>query len=409
MQVDLWKVLEAFLENFNINLTLISSKEDDITKFDLGIRKIFGNQNTYEKIAAYVCDTCESRKLYVLQDVFETEYCMFCLPEEERSVGNYCLIGPYQNEKVEENWLNELVQTHKIPTIYMGELQEYYQAMPILPNYQEFKECLVSIIRMLYKNEGKLQICYLDHFTWTEELTAPENQEESNLSANLIEERYKIENDLMKAISQGNIDAALNATARMSSFRIADRFKEASRNYRNFLITANTLYRKAAEMGGVHPYLIDKVSCALAKKIETVCTRAEYSHFNREMIRRYCMLVQNYSFQKYTPLVRKAMNYIELNISQGVSLKNLSEELNVNASYLSTVFKKEMGQTVTEYINQRRVKIAILYLNTSSMQIQDIAFRVGICDVNYFSKVFKKITGMTPTKYREKVLSATKM
>ena len=60
MQVDLWKVLEAFLENFNVNLTLISSKEDDITKFDLGIRKIFGNQNTYEKIAAYVCDTCES-------------------------------------------------------------------------------------------------------------------------------------------------------------------------------------------------------------------------------------------------------------------------------------------------------------------------------------------------------------
>ena len=42
MQVDLWKVLEAFLENFNINLTLISSKEDDITKFDLGIRKILG-------------------------------------------------------------------------------------------------------------------------------------------------------------------------------------------------------------------------------------------------------------------------------------------------------------------------------------------------------------------------------
>ena len=43
------------------------------------------------------------------------------------------------------------------------------------------------------------------------------------------------------------------------------------------------------------------------------------------------------------------------------------------------------------------------------MQIQDIAFRVGIFDVNYFSKVFIKITGMTPTKYREKVLSATKM
>ena len=409
MQVDLWKVLEVFLENFNVNLTLVSSEEDDITKFDLGIRKIFGNENTYEKIAEHVCRTCESGRLYMLRDVFDAEYCMFRLPEAEKKWGNYCLIGPYQNEKADESWLNELVQSNKIPAIYMGELQEYYRAMPILSNYQEFKECLVSIIRMLYQNEKKLEICYLDQFTWTEELTAPESQEESNLSAKLIEERYRIENELMKMISQGNIDAALNATAKMASFRIADRFKEASRNYRNLLITGNTLYRKSAEMGGVHPYLIDKVSCALAKKIETICTRAEYTHFNREMVRRYCMLVQNYSFQKYTPLVRKAMNYIELNIAQGVSLKDLATELNINASYLSTVFKKEIGQTVTEYINQRRIEMAILYLNTSTMQIQDIAFQVGICDVNYFSKVFKKITGMTPTKYREKVLSETKM
>ena len=409
MQVDLWKVLEVFLENFNVNLTLVSSEEDDITKFDLGIRKIFGNENTYEKIAEHVCRTCESGRLYMLRDVFDAEYCMFRLPEAEKKWGNYCLIGPYQNEKADESWLNELVQSNKIPAIYMGELQVYYRAMPILSNYQELKECLVSIIRMLYQNEKKLEICYLDQFTWTEELTAPESQEESNLSAKLIEERYRIENELMKMISQGNIDAALNATAKMASFRIADRFKEASRNYRNLLITGNTLYRKSAEMGGVHPYLIDKVSCALAKKIETICTRAEYTHFNREMVRRYCMLVQNYSFQKYTPLVRKAMNYIELNIAQGVSLKDLATELNVNASYLSTVFKKEIGQTVTEYINQRRIEMAILYLNTSTMQIQDIAFQVGICDVNYFSKVFKKITGMTPTKYREKVLSETKM
>lgn len=409
MQVDLWKILEVFLENFNVNLTMLSSKDDDITKFDLGIRKIFGNENTYGKIAEYVCGTCESGVLYMLKDIFDAEYCMFRLPEEEKACGDYCMIGPYQNQKADESWLNELVLSNKIPAIYMGELQEYYRAMPILSNYQEFKEHLIQMIRMLYQNEKKLQICYLDQFTWTEELTAQESKEESDLSAKLIEERYRIESELMKAVSQGNIDAALNATTKMSSFRIADRFKEASRNYRNLLVTANTLYRKAAEAGGVHPYLIDKVSSAFAKKIETICTRAEYSHFNREMVRRYCMLVQNYSFQKYTPLVRKAMNYIELNIGKGVSLKDLAGELNVNASYLSTVFKKEIGQTVTEYINQRRVEMAILYLNTSSMQIQDIAFQVGICDVNYFSKVFKKITGMTPTKYREKVMTETKM
>lgn len=85
MQVDLWKVLEAFLENFNVNLTLISSKEDDITKFDLGIRKIFGNQNTYEKIAAYVCVTlvragsCMSCRMFLKRNTV----CSVCRKKRE--------------------------------------------------------------------------------------------------------------------------------------------------------------------------------------------------------------------------------------------------------------------------------------------------------------------------------------
>ena len=120
MQVDLWKILEVFLENFNVNLTMLSSKDDDITKFDLGIRKIFGNENTYGKIAEYVCGTCESGVLYVLKDIFDAEYCMFRLPEEEKACGDYCMIGPYQNQKADESWLNELVLSNKIPAIYMG-------------------------------------------------------------------------------------------------------------------------------------------------------------------------------------------------------------------------------------------------------------------------------------------------
>ncbi|NLK03800.1 MAG: helix-turn-helix transcriptional regulator, partial [Clostridiales bacterium] len=65
----------------------------------------------------------------------------------------------------------------------------------------------------------------------------------------------------------------------------------------------------------------------------------------------------------------------------------------------SSLFKKEMGITITNFINQKKVRFAIMLLNKTDTQIQDIASQVGILDVNYFIKVFKKIIGMTPKEY----------
>ena len=62
-----------------------------------------------------------------------------------------------------------------------------------------------------------------------------------------------------------------------------------------------------------------------------------------------------------------------------------------------------MGVTLTDYISQQRVRKAITLINSSDMQIQDIASESGIYDVNYFRKLFKKITGKTPTEYVKQV------
>lgn len=87
-----------------------------------------------------------------------------------------------------------------------------------------------------------------------------------------------------------------------------------------------------------------------------------------------------------------------------LSLKCLAEEYSVNPSYLSALFKKEMGMTITAFINEQRMKQAVLYLNSTSLRIQTIATEVGFTDLNYFSKVFKKYTGITPSDYRKKIV-----
>ena len=104
--------------------------------------------------------------------------------------------------------------------------------------------------------------------------------------------------------------------------------------------------------------------------------------------------------KNYSATIQKAVVLIDSDLTAELSLRFLAEKLNVNSSYLSTLFKKETGQTVTEYITQQRVRHARYLLENTRLQIQTVAQHCGISDVHYFSKLFKAATGMTPKEYR---------
>ena len=123
----------------------------------------------------------------------------------------------------------------------------------------------------------------------------------------------------------------------------------------------------------------------------------------QEIVRHYCLSIQNYSLKQYPPLIQSTLKLIDSNFSNDLSLKILAKELNVNPSYLSRYFKQIMGNTLTDYINHKRIDYAIFLLNTTNLQIQTISQYCGISDVNYFTKLFKKFIFITPSVYRKKV------
>ncbi|CUH92803.1 helix-turn-helix transcriptional regulator [Herbinix luporum] len=168
-------------------------------------------------------------------------------------------------------------------------------------------------------------------------------------------------------------------------------------------IVLNTLCRKAVESSKVHPIHIDETSREFAIRIESISSLKDADKLQKTMIRKYCMLVTNYSLSGYSPLIQRIINYIDMNISEQISLRQLADMFSINSSYLSSLFKKEMGVTLTNFINQRKIRFAITLLNKTDTQVQNIASQVGIHDVNYFIKVFKKIIGMTPKEYRDSI------
>ena len=163
----------------------------------------------------------------------------------------------------------------------------------------------------------------------------------------------------------------------------------------------NTLLRKAAEQGGVHPVHLDKASSDHAAQIEQLPSMEALPNLMTEIFRNYCRLVRTHAMQTYSPPVQKALVYIDANLSENISLRTLADTLNVSPGYLSTLFHKETGQKLTDYINQRRILHAKHLLKTTRLQIQTVAQHCGIMDVHYFSKVFKRHTGQTPKQYRD--------
>lgn len=100
-----------------------------------------------------------------------------------------------------------------------------------------------------------------------------------------------------------------------------------------------------------------------------------------------------------------ALNYIDENYSKpDFSVKNVAEFVKIDRTYLYRLFKDETGLSVIDYINKHRISQAESLLSDQSMAIKDVAYSVGFSDQMYFSKVFKKHTGKTPTEFKRSLI-----
>ena len=97
------------------------------------------------------------------------------------------------------------------------------------------------------------------------------------------------------------------------------------------------------------------------------------------------------------------INHICLYLTDDLSLKALAEEFSISPSYLSSLFKKETGSTLTDFVNKKRIENAVFLLNSTDLQIQSIAAASGVADLNYFTRLFKRNMGRTPSEYREMI------
>ena len=98
---------------------------------------------------------------------------------------------------------------------------------------------------------------------------------------------------------------------------------------------------------------------------------------------------------------QKKQKFIQQSIFQGISLEETAKELGISSYYLSKLFKESENVNYIDYVNNLRIEYAKKQLMETEKSIKEICMESGYGDPNYFSRIFKKWTGVTPTEYRE--------
>ena len=383
-----------------------SPDRDILFRADLGLRRQLGvMEGAFEDWNRRMRDLMKRNVVHRITDEFSCKYVAFFLEEDEEKKTKVVLIGPYVTEELDHIWLERFCQRTGIHREWIPLLESYFQKVAFLRDESLLFAAVTALGNRLWGEDNFTTESVVSGVpeSWLPLTTMPELRQAEDVVEDIrvVEARYSAENRLIEAVSQGQSRKAELMLAHTSQTNLEQRTPEKIRNTKNYTIILNTLLRKAAEQGGVHPLYIDRLSSEFARQIEKMTRQDDISAFWQEMAHRYCLLVKKHSLKMYSPLIQKVISRVEFDLAGDLSLKANAQALNVNASYLSTLFKKELGMTLTEYVNGKRIEYAIFLLNTTKLSISMVGQRCGIQDDNYFTKIFKKYVGKTPKQFRQ--------
>ena len=370
---------------------------DEASSLDFQFRDQLYEDFDYVSYVRNIMNLVPKDNVISFQDDFGLHYLVF--PGAAEDAGNFGFFGPYVHHTVTPGDFDVLLKRHGLSESSREALQWFFKRIPVIQDPLPWRQMFNSLLsRYLSNPDVAIRTVRYDRMGEAREKPAISL---SSIPYTSLEARYEVEAAMLDAIRRANISEAIYQQNLFMGFTLDKRVADDLRDAKDMVIAANTLFRKAAEQAAVHPLYIDGLSGQYVREIEAAEGMTDLQTLTPKMVRGYCRLVQIYSREQYSDPVRKALNYIDFHYMEPLTLDSVARQFSVNKNYLSTRFHKEVGVTVTEYINRIRVQRSLKLLSASSASMQDIAEQCGFSDANYFSRTFRKIHGQTPMEYRK--------
>ena len=275
--------------------------------------------------------------MYKQTDAYRRAWVYFLLPEREEQ--NVLLMGPYLTAPISEEALLEMSEEQGFSPQMQRMLREYYFSIPVLRDTNLLFVMLETFCERIWNRPSFAVVdVNRDHHAPVSLLSeAPRNDSFDEHLANMkvLEKRYEFENEMIRAVTLGQIHKEKQFLPGFEAMQLEMRSSSPLRSSKNYSIIMNTLLRKAAENGGVHPVYLDRISSDFARKIEEISVLSAFPQLMNEMFRSYCRLVRKHSTRRYSPAVQKTILLIDSDLSAPLTLSTLAAAQELSEGYLA--------------------------------------------------------------------------
>ncbi|CAH2714097.1 HTH-type transcriptional activator RhaR [Neobacillus rhizosphaerae] len=314
------------------------------------------------------------------------------------------IVGPALESAILDENITKIMDAFK-GNVNKRDLIEYYQSIPIIDHYQ-----LLTISLMVY---------YLIYHKTLDKTFVLENNkpldlviiESENLDLELSKGRRNFifhsnlsyERVLLDYVKNGRIDKlkdifeySIVGEAELGLLSRRNRL----RSEKNLMITGIALVCRAAIEGGLNEETAITLSDYYIQQLEELGNLKAILKLTEEAISDFTYRVHQLNEEKYSAPITACQHYIYNHLYGDITLDHLAEMCRLSPNYLSSLFKKEVGIPLSEYIQRHRVDEAKKLLVLTNYSISDISMWLNFNDQSYFIKIFKKYTGLTQRQFR---------
>lgn len=389
--------VQNYFNNCGIQSIHLTPKSDLCAPFDLDLRKLFMENFDYRSALQLVLNNATDI-LLSFTDIYHCSYYLLTLPGKD----HYLLVGPVLLVDVNKDNISGLLSETPIASQSPEQLLAYYEKLPSRKEANTITTMLITLAHELYPdNPVSLHNTHLSAFTFANPIDR--EKVEDSVTQIQLKKHYESQDALTDAIKRGDYaDALIHLNRQNGKGLLMSHNLTPLMTAKKGLYMQNTMFRLTAHSCGIEPKYLRMISQKYSKEIDEMEDPALETELQQRMLYAYCEMVSKCKMSGYSPIIQKTMAYISRHLSdEDLSLSLLAENVNTNSSYLSKLFKAEVNMTLTEYISRARIEQAMEYIKSGNMKIQEVALAVGYTDTAYFTKCFRKRTGLSPTEFQK--------
>lgn len=320
-----------------------------------------------------------------------------------RFMGSTWISYPFVRKEWDREKMERILASSSFTASFLPSLELYYTSLPLLSSTRTMR-LITSIIHSFSPSENEFEFIRIEG-----NIKEERNEEvikEYSVDYSSIYRRYDIENSFIRMVSEGNVEELRTAISEMihfSSNNDPSLFLEFyAKNASSGMSVLRTLTRKAAEEAGVNVVTIDRITQSAIQKINAETNTERITKITLEMVIKLAEEARKARslFSNLSPAISRCVDYIRLHYPEEISLSVLTDIAAMSKANLTRRFLKETETTIISFIRDTRCYHAKKLLENSELSIKEISSYVGYEDYNYFTKVFRSITNLTPSEYR---------